>query len=530
MYDPEFYVGLCEVTNAVSEARMVSGLFTDVIPSADNEKFNFESSKNITMDRCTYSCIPIPGENNWVKNVKALQYKQLPTCVAASNMTIKRKVEEIEDIDENIAMDMDENIASSSKRIKNDEVKIELSSNHFEVNMPIPGENGFSFLVKVYDNLDIKLNDMLKVYGIFSIDTSSANLNNNDSDILDEMSLIEQKFHNPPPSLVPRLHAVYINKLQHNNPLLQSCKIKNITEDIEIEICSIREDFLIFLSQMMLGDRLAGELLLCHLLSSVYARRDFLPIGNFSLNLVNCPKNKGFVNKFYEILQNLVTNSQYIPLTIEILNSDLFSPKKNYAENRLKSGRLQLCTSTHLVIDETTMENGHLKVEGVKNLTALGNVAKWQKVVYDFEYHQQDFECDFPSIVMSEGKSLIQCECIVYLCYNENIDVENHLNETMNTLDPAKLERFRKYLSYMRIKDYELSENVKQFIEEDFVTMRKEDPQSLSVDTFHMLLVLSRLLSISYNKNGLDLDCWKRAKVLNNLRNQRMKDSTAPSL
>ena len=45
---------------------------------------------------------------------------------------------------------------------------------------------------------------------------------------------------------------------------------------------------------------------------------------------------------------------------------------------------------------------------GVKNLTALGNVVRWQKVEYDFDFHKQDFETDVPVVVMSEGKSMIQ--------------------------------------------------------------------------------------------------------------------------
>ena len=45
---------------------------------------------------------------------------------------------------------------------------------------------------------------------------------------------------------------------------------------------------------------------------------------------------------------------------------------------------------------------------GLQNLTALGNVVRWQKVEYDFEFHKQDFECNIPVLVLSEGKSLLQ--------------------------------------------------------------------------------------------------------------------------
>ena len=36
------------------------------------------------------------------------------------------------------------------------------------------------------------------------------------------LSVEEQKAHNPPASLVPRIHAVHISKLTSNNPLIQA--------------------------------------------------------------------------------------------------------------------------------------------------------------------------------------------------------------------------------------------------------------------------------------------------------------------
>ena len=51
---------------------------------------------------------------------------------------------------------------------------------------------------------------------------------------------------------------------------------------------------------------------------------------------------------------------------------------------------------------------------GVKNLTALGNLIKWQKVSYDFKYHQQDFPADVPVLALSEGKSLLPVSVLAY--------------------------------------------------------------------------------------------------------------------
>lgn len=44
---------------------------------------------------------------------------------------------------------------------------------------------------------------------------------------------------------------------------------------------------------------------------------------------------------------------------------------------------------------------------GVRNVTALGNVISWQKVDYDFNYHQMEFPCNINVLIASEGRSLL---------------------------------------------------------------------------------------------------------------------------
>lgn len=49
----------------------------------------------------------------------------------------------------------------------------------------------------------------------------------------------------------------------------------------------------------------------------------------------------------------------------------------------------------------------HLCGLGVRNITALGNLISWQKVDYDFNYHQMEFPCNINVLIMSEGRSLL---------------------------------------------------------------------------------------------------------------------------
>lgn len=77
----------------------------------------------------------------------------------------------------------------------------------------------------------------------------------------DDMNEAEINTHNPPASLVPRLHAVKIVEL--NKP-----EITNAPEIIS-KAQLIRGDLHIVLTQLLFGDHVAADYLICHLLSIV---------------------------------------------------------------------------------------------------------------------------------------------------------------------------------------------------------------------------------------------------------------------
>ena len=93
---------------------------------------------------------------------------------------------------------------------------------------------------------------------------------------------------------------------------------------------------------------------------------------------------------------------------MDAFNKGTFVPRKDYHENRLVSGQLQLPAGTHLILDETTMTDGQLTADGVRNVTAVGHVISWQKLEYDFNYHRIEFETDVAALVVSEGRSMFQ--------------------------------------------------------------------------------------------------------------------------
>lgn len=50
---------------------------------------------------------------------------------------------------------------------------------------------------------------------------------------------------------------------------------------------------------------------------------------------------------------------------------------------------------------------------GVHNVTALSNLITWQKVDYDFSYHQMEFPCNINVFITSEGRSLLPVRRVI---------------------------------------------------------------------------------------------------------------------
>lgn len=257
----------------------------------------------------------------------------------------------------------------------------------------------------------------------------------------------------------------------------------------------------------------------------MYARRDVLPLGKFTLNLSGCPRNGTFTQHLNRVVQQLVPTSYYLRMTIENMNRLRFIPQKDYNANRLLSGILQLSSHTSLLVDETLLEQGQLDTTGVRNVTALGNVITWQKVDYDFSYHQMEFPCNINVLVTSEGRSLLPSDCQIHLKPQlVPPNMEQYMGALLSAVQPSLLNKFRIYLSLLRLMDYSISEDVTKAVEDDFVDMRKDDPQSMSADDLHRLLLVARLLSLSCGHKSLSRERWHKAKQLESQRKSRLQD------
>lgn len=61
----------------------------------------------------------------------------------------------------------------------------------------------------------------------------------------------------------------------------------------------------------------------------------------------------------------------------------------------------------HRICDQVASSSVCYCYVGVRNVTALGNLISWQKVDFDFNYHQMEFPCNINVLIASEGRSLL---------------------------------------------------------------------------------------------------------------------------
>ncbi|XP_014368610.2 mini-chromosome maintenance complex-binding protein [Papilio machaon] len=543
MHNPEFYFEKFEVYNtATNEVKVKSGKYCDTAHILENEKINYTENLK-SAQRQAMVVISLPGLSDWAQEIENsrnhLTYlNDQPNTtkrLGLTNIKFKRSYDEAEDDPED--MEVVDNVCGN-KELKTSE-KIDdgskvVSREHL-LNFPLPDVPSKSCIVKIYDESEnLKLNDMIEVIGFLSVDPSlSGEFQQENNSFLEPESETDAETitHNPPPSLVPRLHAVVVKKLDHCNPLLTDTFDQ---AKVLQEASSAREHLLKALTELLLGDELAAEYLICHLIASVYLRQDTLALGQFCLNLSNLPTKKypNYAKQLYDIIKQFVTKSYYLPLTIDNLNTMALLPKKDYDCNRLTSGILQLSKHTHLVLDETKMEQGRLDSTGVGNITALGNMITTQKVEYDFKYYKMEFDSDIKVLLLSEGKSLLPSDYHIPLRPEEScLEIFDAIVEAATYyLKEEIMNTIRKYLTNLKLVKYTVSEDLK-FVEDDFIEMRKADSDNpFSADDLHRHLVLARLVSLSRGYDTLTKDCWDITRKMESERLERLKNRIAPTL
>lgn len=164
------------------------------------------------------------------------------------------------------------------------------------------------------------------------------------------------------------------------------------------------------------------------------------------------------------------------------------------------------------MIDETKLTCGQVSQSGKKNYKAIDNLAKFQKVTYDFKFYSMEFEADIPVLILSEGKSLVPSVIQVLLKTDrETEDLYPQVVEAAKQYlkDEDRLNNIRQYLEILKHSDFRFNEEITDIIQEDFVKMRQAD-KSVNADNLHSLMVLARLMSLSHGMDTLSTDFWNK--------------------
>ena len=117
---------------------------------------------------------------------------------------------------------------------------------------------------------------------------------------------------------------------------------------------------------------------------------------------------KNIISAFIHVLTIFFSEKSYMfPLSIDSLNKSNLIPNKDYNKDRLITGMLQLPNNFSLILDETVLNAGELTPKGLLNINSLKDIIRWQKINYDFSYHQQEFQTNMRILILSETKSIL---------------------------------------------------------------------------------------------------------------------------
>ncbi|XP_044583274.1 mini-chromosome maintenance complex-binding protein [Cotesia glomerata] len=538
MYNPELYMEKYQVKNLdTGIVKMRSGMYEDVLKCLANEEVILDCDENKNSERLNCLMISIPGLNNWAKeNMIGCELNKNNlndlTKATSSSSTEKRALDNDYDDDNDEPMDTTEPAFKKEKKLsvvpaesqtKNDKFlksKVIISQDHL-INFPIPIVDDKKCVVKIYNDDCYKLNQALDIIGFICLNPNNINGLTLTEDIMDEMEIAEAQTYNlPPPSFIPRLHAIKINQLV---PKIFYNNYNSIISKVNL----IRSDLHLVLSQLLFGDELAANYVICNLLSGIYTRKDYLCLGNFPLNIngFSVDKFPYFTNNFYDILKLFIAKTHLFECTLDNLNNSKLVPEKDYDSDKLISGILQLSDNTHLIIDETKLIPGQVTPNGKINYKAITDLIKFQKINYDFKYYTIEYETDIPVLILSQVKSFIPCAMQIPLKINEETDkVYSQVIEATKQFlkNSERLNNIRGYFELLHKNEFKLKDDITDIIQQDFVDLRRIDNKLINADSLHQLMVFARFMAISYGEDSLSVERWKQILTLEKSRLARL--------
>eukprot|EP00002_Diphylleia_rotans_P039606 TRINITY_DN9219_c0_g1_i1.p1 TRINITY_DN9219_c0_g1~~TRINITY_DN9219_c0_g1_i1.p1 ORF type:complete len:585 (-),score=115.65 TRINITY_DN9219_c0_g1_i1:48-1802(-) len=500
MFDPEYYMGIYGQRNPQSGQRSWRlGKYRDVVEIEPSMELDASHESVVMYERQSCHCIPIPGESTWVKDllVASQDISFLKTDSLGQTQRAKRRLE---------GESNPESFSEQADNPSDRPIRPRLEDSHGSGSVgasTLPAPLCLGVIAKIYSaSVPVKINDLVEFIGVYyrqgPIATEESDGFFENSEGYDEFSL-------------PRIHVFHVRKIESESiliyPRIQSLDPLTVVSSINIPL--VRQSIVGQFAQILRGDQLAAEYFLLNILSRIYARKQDISLGKYSLNIHNAQPEWSLSERISDILKNISQRTQLLHLTIDGLNTHPFIPYKDYEKNRLMWGLLQLGLGTNLIVDECTLLPGQLGEKGVANYKALQELSLWQKVDYNFQYHSLSFYTDIPMVIVSTGKSLIQTDIAIPLVPSEPI------------LTPqCSIDDVRAYLINVRLLECKLDENTAKVAEGDYVRLRQSDP-NINQQDFHNMLTLARISAVSHGEVILTPERWQRIVEMETLRRRR---------
>ncbi|CAI2186871.1 9649_t:CDS:10, partial [Funneliformis geosporum] len=419
-----------------------------------------------------------------------------------------------------------EDIVSSTANINLNDEKANNELKESSSKYPFPKENHMAAVIKIYEKEDsFKVTDVVEFIGVLNYPRKATNDANESQ--CDEFNVLDE---NTASCYSPSVHVIFYRKLHPTgNPLISTTNLSVSPNDAEL----IRSAMVQYIASAFGGDYLVAEFVLLQLLSRIHLRQNGFALGKLALNISNASTCNTVVNgnsnndlslehdnlfakRISSVLASLLPKYHDLPLTLSTLNELFYFPRSN---NELDSGVLQVSQGTWFLIDETVLKEGKLCDTGVRNLKALNDILDHQKLNYTFPFNNYEFDTDIGIIILSNAKSFLNHDCNIPLIQKtESITILDIPEDTLN--------QFRKYISILRWTDFNIPENISNYIQTDYVTQRQKASRNgiplISQEDLMLLLNLSRLVGLSFGSSELTKELWDHTKKLDEARRDRI--------
>lgn len=493
-------------------------------------------------DRTVLACVRIPGESPWV-----VHSAESDALCDDDEDAVEEEEEEEEECEASPKRHEAHHHEEEKEEEEEESTEEETGEDDERTEKLPPPPPPPDYLVKVYDDgawaaEDLRVNGAFEVVGVLECDVALRP----PSPAPDEAFPESAAAQHPPALLCPRIHLLACRPLARGTghaallpPFAAPPSGASSDAPADASASSVpvpagmRGSVLAYLAGPLGGDMLAAEYVLHALLARVTARHDGgVTVGALAVALTGVAPAAAAL--LVRALRALCARVVCVPVTVAALNTrGPLAPYKDYARERLVQTPLQLAAGTVLVLDETRLAPGALTPAGTRNLQHLRELAQWQRVRYDFAYHEAEFAADVPVLALcragtsslvlgsagSASSASSSASSAVVVPLRMRAAPEAAAPPTPFRTRGTFLAQARLYVCAARELPPDVDGAVVAQVQDDFVAARRAAAQqtgarAVTQDTLHGWMNLARAVARSFGEPCLGAHAWRHMRTL----------------